>query len=104
LPQRWHSETIDIQLREIQIIIQTKENELKRYETEKKLAALHLALLKEQTGVIKASLAFDPQDLNNQLDSVKEKRTELGKETERLRSQQEIVERKWTSNQSRCAS
>lgn len=44
MPQRWHSETIDIQLREIQIIIQTKENELKRYETEKKLAALHLAL------------------------------------------------------------
>jgi hypothetical protein len=102
--QRWHSETIDIQLREIQIIIQAKENELKRYETEKKLAALHLALLKEQTGVIKANLAFDPQDLNNQLDSVKEKRTELGKETERLQSEQEIVERKWTSNQSRCAS
>ncbi|WP_287126384.1 mechanosensitive ion channel domain-containing protein [Desulfobacter sp.] len=44
MPQRWHSETIDIQLREIQIIIQTKENELKRYEIEKKLAALHLAL------------------------------------------------------------
>ncbi|WP_320042714.1 mechanosensitive ion channel domain-containing protein [uncultured Desulfobacter sp.] len=95
----WHSETIDIQLREIQIIIQAKDNEIKRYETEKKLAALQLALLKDQIRVINANLAFDSEDLNSQLSSIQEKRTELRKETERLRSEQEGVEKKWVNAQ-----
>lgn len=97
--QQWHSETVGIQLHEIGIIIQAKENEIKRYNTEKKLTTLQLALLKEQTRVINANLAFDSEDLNSQLNSVQEKRAELRKETERLRSEQESVEKKWINAQ-----
>ena len=96
---KWDSETIGIQLREIQIIIQAKNNEIKRYEIEKKLIALQLALLKDQIRVINANLAFDSEDLNSQLNNIQEKRAELRKETERLRSEQEGVEKKWINAQ-----
>lgn len=95
----WDSETIDIQLREIKIIIQAKNNEIKRYEIERKLTALQLALLKDQIRVINANLAFDSDDLNSQLDNIQEKRAELRNETERLRSEQENVEKKWINAQ-----
>lgn len=96
---QWQNETVGIQLREIQIMIRAKNNEVLRYETEKKLVALQLALLKEQIRVIKANLAFDSEDLNSQLNTIQEKRAELRKETERLRSELESVEKKWMAAQ-----
>ena len=94
---RWRSRTIGIELDIMQVIIQAKENEIKRYDTEKKLATLQLALLKEQIAVVQENLAFDPQDLDSQLAGIKEKRGEIQKETERLRSEQESVEKKYIS-------
>ncbi|WP_321492074.1 mechanosensitive ion channel domain-containing protein [uncultured Desulfobacter sp.] len=96
---KWRSDTLGIQLREIQVIIRAKENEIKRYDTETKLATLQLAFLKEQVGVINANLAFDPEDLSSQLNIIMEKRAEIQKETERLRSEQDGVEKKWLAAQ-----
>jgi small-conductance mechanosensitive channel len=96
---KWDIETTGIQLRQIQIMIQAKNNEMKRYETEKKLVSLQLALLKDQIRVINANLAFDAEDLNGQLNNIQEKRADLRKETERLRTEQESVEQKWINAQ-----
>lgn len=96
---KWQSETTGIQIQQIQIMIQAKDNEIKRYETERKQVSLQLALLRDQIRVISANLAFNSEDLNSQLNSIQEKRADLQKENERLRSEQEIVEKKWINAQ-----
>lgn len=96
---RWKNDTLKIQLNELQTIIRAKENEIRRYETEKKVTVLQIALLKDQTDFVRSNLAFDPEDLNNQLASVQERRKEIQKEMGRLWTEQKGIETKWLKAQ-----
>ncbi|HCY85556.1 MAG TPA: hypothetical protein DHV36_10515 [Desulfobacteraceae bacterium] len=94
-PLQWRIDTLEIQRNELEAAILAKGNEIKRYETEKKLGTLQLALLKEQLDVVRKNLAFDPDDLDRQLEGVQERRTEIQEDMDRLRNEQKTVEKKW---------
>lgn len=96
---KWRVDEDTIQLRYLQISIQARQNEIRRYELEKGLTALHIALLKEQTSYIKSNVAYDDEDLKHQLAVIQQKKADIQKENKRLDSEQTLIEKKWLKAQ-----
>ncbi len=95
----WKVDASTILLRHFTALVQAKKNEIQKYELEQDLTTLQIALLKEQTAVIKANVAYDDNDLKHQLASIQQKKDDLQKENQRLRTEQEVIERKWLKAQ-----
>jgi hypothetical protein len=96
---RWEVDENNVQKEYLQAIIQAKNNEIQRYQLEKDLTALQIALLKEQTAFIGANVAYAEEDLKQRLETLQQQRAEIQSENEQLRQEQEDIEEKWLKAQ-----
>jgi potassium efflux system protein len=92
---RWAVDGTEIQLHRLEALVDAKTNEILRTEQEMALAALQVALLKEQIDIIQTRTAYSDDDLKHQLENVEKEKADLQAENRRLRKSQTAVERKW---------
>ena len=92
---QWEIDGLNLQQRYLQTVIQAKENEIQRYELEKDIMGVQIALSREQSDLIRSKITYNSDDLKRQMALIQQKKADILKDNQRLYQEQKAVEEKW---------